>query len=71
MMMMMDKLGSIVAGHWGRVANAYTVNLRMVGGQRRLVLRGHGRVDRWVSRGVVADTRGGYDRGKRSHCRRF
>ena len=26
-MMMVDELGSIVAGHWGRVANADTVNL--------------------------------------------
>ena len=69
-MMMVDQLRSVVARHWGRVANADTMHLRMVGGQRSLVLRGHCWVNWGVSRGVVADTRGGDDRGQRSHSRR-
>ena len=70
MMMMMDQLRSVVARHWGRVADADPVHLGMVGWQRSLVLRGHCRVDWGVCRGVVADTRGRDDRGERSHTRR-
>ena len=87
MMMMVDQLRSVVARHWGRVANTdtmhlreynftepfpgLTTHLRMVGGQRSLVLRGHCWVNWGVSRGVVADTRGGDDRWERSHRRRI